>query len=324
MPKATKTIEGASQRSAEAPPRAGICVLAPALICTVTIESFGEREEIHFHAGGQGLWIARMAGALGQRVELCAPIGGESGRLLESLIHSENVTLHPTRVSGANGSYVHDRRDGNRREIAEVAGAALSRHETDDLCNAVLMRGLQSSATVLTGTVDPRRFEPDALRRLALNLGNNGTPVVVDASGAFLTALAGGVEFLKVAHGELLEAGLASASSEAAIIAALRSLTAERARNAIVSRAGDPALAMVGGRLYRIVAPQLEETDHRGAGDSMTAALAVALARGIETEAMLKLAGACGALNVTRHGLGTGRREWIESMVQHVRVEAVV
>jgi 1-phosphofructokinase len=69
-----------------------------------------------------------------------------------------------------------------------------------------------------------------------------------------------------------------------------------------------------------VVAPQLVENDHRGAGDSMTAGLAVGLARQLGVEDLLKLAGACGALNVTRHGLGTGRREWIENLARHVQV----
>ena len=301
--------------------RHGICVLAPTLVCTVTVESVAQQaDEIHFHAGGQGLWIARMAGTLGEPVEICSPIGGESGVLLEPLVNTENVSLHAVPVRGANGSYIHDRRGGERHPIAEVVAPPLSRHESDDLVSTVLTRGLRSAVTVLTGTADASLFDPDAVRRLALDLGRNGTPVVVDVSGEFLRALEGGVRFLKVAHGELVEAGLAANDSEHTLIDALRRLTAGAVEDAIVSRATQPAIALVGGRLYQVVVPELEEKDHRGAGDSMTAGLAVGLARGLKTEELLKLAGACGALNVTRHGLGTGRREWIEDLSHRVQV----
>jgi 1-phosphofructokinase len=301
--------------------KGSICVLAPGLIYTVTIESVGGGgEEVHFHAGGQGLWIARMAGALGESVDLCAPIGGESGQILRRLVLTENVTLHAVEVQGSSGGYIHDRRGGERRSIVEVPSPKLSRHEMDDLYNLTLTHGLRSSVTVLTGAVDEQRFDPDLVRRLALDLGRNGTAVVVDASAKFLRGLDGGVRFLKVAHDELVDAGLAANDSEGAVVDALRRLTALKVENAIVSRAAEPAIACVAGSVYHVVTPRLEEKDHRGAGDSMTAGLAVGLARGLATEELLKLAGACGALNVTRHGLGTGRREWIQDLAERVEV----
>ncbi len=52
----------------------------------------------------------------------------------------------------------------------------------------------------------------------------------------------------------------------------------------------------------------------------MTAAAAVAVARKLDMERALQLAAAAGALNVTRRGLGTGRREEIEQLASHVEV----
>jgi 1-phosphofructokinase len=64
----------------------------------------------------------------------------------------------------------------------------------------------------------------------------------------------------------------------------------------------------------------MEAVDHRGAGDSMTAALAVAAARGLDPESGLRLAAAAGALNVTRHGLGSGRADAIGQLTANVEV----
>lgn len=52
----------------------------------------------------------------------------------------------------------------------------------------------------------------------------------------------------------------------------------------------------------------------------MTAALAVATARGLDATEALRLAGAAGAVNVTRHGLGTGRADAIAQLAGNVAV----
>jgi 1-phosphofructokinase len=299
-----------------------VCVFNPSPLFTVTIEAGADGEpEVHFHAGGQGFWIARMVKRLGARALLCAPLGGETGVVLETVIQHEGVALKTIPMSGWNGGYVHDRRTGERQSLATMPSAKLSRHELDDLYDAVLMAGLAAGVAVLTGPAEDRVLSVDTYRRLSSDLASNGVAVVADLSGDVLKAVNGGVKFLKVSHTELIDAEYAENESAASLANGARRLRdASGAENVIVSRAEQPALAIAGDRMVEVVAPNFEALDHRGAGDSMSAGLAVGCARGLDWEATLRLAAAAGALNVTRHGLGTGQSDSIETIAERVEV----
>src|SRR5215207_9981791 len=177
-------------------------VFAPAPLLTVTIEAPADELELHVHPGGQGIWQARMITSLDVSVTLCACVGGEVGRVLEPLIADEGVNLRVVqREIGSSGWYVHDRRDGERVEIAEDPGQPLTRHEMDELYGLALAEGLRADISVLSGPAQDDVVPSDIYRRLAADLTNNDTKVVADLSGENLCAvLEGGVYFLKVSH----------------------------------------------------------------------------------------------------------------------------
>jgi 1-phosphofructokinase len=93
------------------------------------------------------------------------------------------------------------------------------------------------------------------------------------------------------------------------------------AENVVISRAADPAVALLDGDVYEIGLPDLEAADHRGAGDSMTAGAASVLVKGGNLQDAVRTGAAAGAMNVTRHGLGTGRAEAIAELIGHVRLD---
>src|SRR5919106_1727061 len=90
---------------------ARVFVFAPALFLTATLERRGQADELHLHAGGQGLWIARMLGVLGTDVVLCGPFGGETGMVARTLVTQEGIAVDAVGVESWSGAYVHDRRD---------------------------------------------------------------------------------------------------------------------------------------------------------------------------------------------------------------------
>jgi 1-phosphofructokinase len=300
-----------------------ICVLAPWPILTVTIEAgpAGE-DEIYVHAGGQGFWVARMIRNLGGRPLLCGPFGGEIGVAVQALTQAEGVVLRAVPSAGWNGAYVHDRRGGKRQAIAEMKSAGLSRHERDNLYNAVLSAGLDCGIVVLTGVMNAEILPSDFFRRIARDLDANGAVVVADLSGDALKALDGGVTFLKVSHEELMQAGYCRAPDLNSVVEGVGRLRSSGARNIVVSCGDEPAVALLGERYYIVKPPKFDPLDHRGAGDSMTAALAIAQARRLGPRETLQLGAAAGCMNVTRHGLGTGQIEDIERVAKKVEVEA--
>jgi 1-phosphofructokinase len=301
-----------------------IAVLAPSPLVTVTIEKGPKgTDEIYFHAGGQGFWVARMLYCLGASPVLCGPFGGESGMVIHALMAAEGISVEAVKVRGWNGSYVHDRRAGTRKTVAEAPIPHLDRHETDDLYDAALVAGLRAGTMILTGTVEHSLVRAEFFRRIAIDLSSNGITVLADLSGAELKALSGGVDFLKVSHTELIESGYCDNDDRSSLLRGLEALKGTGARNIIVSCAEAPALVWADGQLLEVVPPAFEPLDFRGAGDSMTAALAFARASHLDTEATLRLAVAAGAVNVTRHGLGTGHIEHIREISRHVRLRNI-
>lgn len=301
-----------------------VFVLAPDPLLTVTVEAgVNGDDEIHLHAGGQGVWIGRMIAALGEPVALCGPFGGETGRVAHLLVAADHLSVRPVETAGSNGCYVHDRRGGERVPVASTPPDPLSRHEVDELYGAALVAGLEAEVCVLggPGPWDPPVLPAEFYRRLAGDLRSNGKVVVADLRGEPLDrALEGGLSVCKISHEELVADQRSEDHGVQAVLSAMRRLQERGAEHVVVTRAEAPTLVLAGSQVLEVVLPQLEPLDHRGAGDSVTAGLAAGLTRGRPLEAALPLAAAAGRLNVTRRGLATGDRREIERLAGHVEI----
>ncbi len=306
-------------------PLGEICVFAPAPLLTVTIEqATSGGPELHVHCGGQGFWVARMIKTLGSSLTFCASFGGETGSVARHLVEEASMALRGTTSASPNPAYIQDRRSGERQEIISVPAGQLTRHEIDDLYSATLTASLAAKVCVLTGSQDPHVLSPTVYRRLATDLGTNGVMVLADLSGEQLSqALQGGVRMLKISQDELVDGGWASSDDESGVIQGLKRLREAGAQEIVVSRGAEPAMALVDDKLVAVEPPGLEPVDTRGSGDSMTAALAVALSRDLEACDALRFSAAAATLNITRRGLGSGRQTDIEHLADRIELRTV-
>lgn len=303
-----------------------LVVFAPSPLLTITVEAADTpTQEIHLHAGGQGFWVARMAALLGAKVSLCCALGGESGAVLGGLIARENVELLSVECDAPNGVYIHARRDGAMREqVARTESGRLSRHEADELYGLALSAALDAGVALLTGVDPPVVLDSEIYRRLAGDLRSNGVQVIADLAGSSMkAALAGGLDLLKISEEEVLAEAITRSSGKEDLLKALEKLHEDGAETVLISRAAKPALVLDGahGRYLELTGPRVETLEPRGTGDSMFAALGASLAVGQELDLTLRLAMAAGALNATRHGLGTGTRQQIQRLSHHIAIK---
>jgi 1-phosphofructokinase len=313
--------------SGSAPSDGRVAVFAPSPLLTITIEPGSERPEVHLHAGGQGLWVARLAATLGSEAVLCCALGGEPGRVLRGLIETDLITLRTADARTPNGVYIHDRRGGSRAEVVSVESHPLARHASDELYGIALASGLDADLALITGCRPPDLLQADIYRRLVRDLRANKRVAIADLTGPPLEAtLEAGVELLRLSAEEMVREGHAASDAPSELLAAADRFHREGARNVLVSRATAPALligAAADSKQIELEGPTFEPLDHTGAGDSMFAATGVGLARGMDMLDALKLGMAAGALNVTRRGLGTGTRQEIERLASYVEARVI-
>lgn len=301
---------------------AALTIFEPAPRLSIDLRGEYDDAEIHLHAGGQGVWIARMARLLGASPELCGPFAGETGTVVHALLLEEGILVRSVSANVANPALIHRGKEADPESVlAQSAPGPLDRHELDSLYSSVLASALRTSLCVLAGVEPSDILDADTFRRMTTDLRSAGVTVVADLAGDQMRAAAeGGVDLLKVSDEELIEPG----ADVDDIRRAARDLHALGARQVVVSRAEAGAYVLAsGGEECLLRGPTLEVVNPRGAGDAMTGALGAMLARGADRLTAIRTAVAASALNVTRHGMATGEPDAIARLSEEVTLERI-
>ena len=219
---------------------------------------------------------------------LCAFIGGETGAVLKPLLEALPGELRLVRTATSNGCLIVDRRQGERRVVAARWSDPVSRHEIDDLVSIACAEALGSEALAVCGGY-PAEVVPDTVYgELVATARANGIPSFVDLSSPSLDgALEAGPDVVKINDWQLAE-WLSAPVDGARWRPAAERLLAAGARAAVVTRAGEPALAVRDGQAWELVPPRLERGFREGCGDSMLGAMAAATAAGESWERLAR------------------------------------
>ncbi len=264
-----------------------IALFAPHPVLTVTLEvEGGDRQSIHFHAGGQGVWVAGMASAMGARPVLCGLIGGEPGEILIPLVREgrrgdRSISCRPRPPSGC---YVTDRRSGKRELLVHEP----QRSSLASRARRAVLADLRGGARPAGGWSSPTLCRPNRCR--SRSTGTSWpTPARAAAARSWTspprvwTAPSNGEpDLVKINDWELAAFVRGPVSHAEPLLAAARSGCASggEARDRHPRRAAGPLPA--GRRRLGLTPPRFEHGFREGCGDAMMGALAAAWAGGDE------------------------------------------
>ncbi|MBJ7518307.1 MAG: hypothetical protein JHC84_01310 [Solirubrobacteraceae bacterium] len=301
---------------------ADVTIFGPHPLLSVTIERHPDgADEIHLHPAGQGVWVARMAAALGAHPVMCGYLGGETGAILGPLIDALPCERRMVATPADSGSYVYDRRTGERDPIAHALSSPPDRHEIDDLVAATVASALQTRLLVLCNPYPGDALGPEVYERIAADAHAHGVRVLADLSSPRLDgALRGGVDLVKINDWELAEFVTGSVGADDELVAAVGRIREHGVGTVVITRGELPAAVFAGDERWELTAPSFDHGYREGCGDSMMGATAAVMAAGGDWREALTTGAAAGAANFLRRGLGTGHADTIRELASSVQL----
>ncbi|HSP33859.1 MAG TPA: 1-phosphofructokinase family hexose kinase [Thermoanaerobaculia bacterium] len=274
---------------------------------------------IYVPAGG-GITVSRAIRRLGGTSVAIFPAGGAAGEMLATMLLREQIPAEIIRIRDTTRQDVNivERATGFEYRFA-VPGPELALEEWEQCLDALRHRSPAAEIVVASGSLPPS-VPVDFYGRVAAVARDCGFRLIVDTSGEPLRhAAAPGTYILKPNVSELsIIAG--GSVSQTIVEAAARSIVSNGGAEAVVVSIGAAGAMIVDRRgLRRVNAPIVPIASRSGAGDSMVAGIAVALARGWDLDDAVQFGVAAGSSAVSSPGVQVCRRDETEMLFEQMR-----
>lgn len=300
-------------------PTGRVVVFGPSPLLEVSVEPGpGGGPSVRVLAGGQPVWVARMAHTFGSAVTLCGLSGGDVGAALEPLLAREPFACRLVATHAEAGCFVVDQRHEPALDVASDWAQPPSAAEVEQLVAATVESTQATDVLVVCNPMPGDALGLDTYPALVAAATASGARVVVDLSTPRLdAALRGGPAVVKINDWELAEVVTAPVDSDAERAAAMHRVLEMGAAAVVVTRGGSTAYALEApGAPVALTPPVLRPGRAAGCGDAMTGALAAALAQGTDWLRAVSLAMAAGAAHY--RGRGESSRSAIEMLASQV------
>ncbi|GAB4135914.1 MAG: 1-phosphofructokinase family hexose kinase [Rhodothalassiaceae bacterium] len=275
--------------------------------------------------GGGGANVSRMIARLGGESHAFVALGGPTGARWRRLAEAEGLALLMAEAPGDTRESFQVAIDGTGDfyrfllpgpDWAEADGLRLE--------EALLahLRGGRYRLLVLSGSLAPG-LDPALPARLAEAASELGIATIADCAGPPLVALLKApLRVLRLNRRDLAEAARALGCEGDPPDDVARAILAGGRIETVLYSLGEAGTAAVGrGACYRFVPPRVPVRSLTGAGDSLTGALAFALARGEDMTEAVRLGVAAAAATAMQPGSNLADPVDIERLLPRIDVD---
>lgn len=272
-------------------------------------------------AGGKANNVARVLVALGAQVRATGFLAGDAGRWIDRQLQAAGVESRFVEVAGETRTCLA-LIDPGAKSVCEIRepGPEICEKDQERLLTLLGEVAPGGALAVLSGSL-PRGVAPAYVGQLVNRLRMLGVPVLLDMGGAALKAgVEAGPLLIKPNLEELADlVGHSVAPREAG--EAARQL-AERWGVIVVASLGKDGAVVLspGGDRFHVQAPEVDAVNTVGAGDSLLAGLAAALAEGHNLEDAVRSGIACGTASTLTMGVAVVRKADADAMLPRVEV----
>lgn len=273
-------------------------------------------------AGGKGVNVARVLGALGIPAVVLGPLGGRTGDAVREDLAAAGLRDATVGVRGETRRTVTVVDAAGEATVFNEAGPELDGDDWARVVAAYRKLLPEAVAVALSGSLPPG-VPVGAYAELIVLARESGVPVLLDTSGpAFRAGVAAGPDVVKPNADELREA--TGESDPALAVAGLAARLRAAGGDAVVASLGPRGLlAATGGGWWRAGLPYTIRGNPTGAGDASVAALLAGLLAHRPWPDLLAEAVAWSAAAVAVPEAGGVDRTTYASARAHVRVSGV-
>ncbi|WP_125705841.1 hexose kinase [Lacticaseibacillus daqingensis] len=267
----------------------------------LAIDTVNRITDVRKTAGGKGLNVSRVIHLLSHPLVATGVLGGNFGRFIETKLDEDGIPhdfSHIDQESRQCIAILHD--GGNQTEILE-AGPELSAADGAAFLTHFDQLLAQADLVTISGSL-PRGLAPDFYSTMIAHAAAKQVKVILDASGAALTAgITASIKPLLIKPNEDELAALLNVPVDKHDLPALKQHLQAPVFAGIewivVSLGAAGAFVKHNDRYYQAAIPKINVVNPVGSGDSTLAGLAMAIADGKDDEAVMKTAMTTGMLN---------------------------